>query len=69
MAQVKDDCTTACSLFMDDADTEPICSKQVIMQRSKPMATHVCNIIAGPFRYIEKCSEGYPVLRIYARAS
>ena len=54
---------------MDDADTEPICSKQVIMQRSKPMATHVCNIIAGPFQYHEKRSEGYPVMRIYARAS
>ena len=69
MTQVKDDCETACSLFMNDEDTEPICGKQVIMQRSKAMATHVCNIIAGPFQYHEKRSEGYPVMRIYARAS
>ena len=33
------------------------------------MATHVCNIIAGPFQYHEKRTEGYPVMRIYARVS
>ena len=59
----------ASKLFQDDDDTEPLASKIVLMTASLPMATHVFNIIAGPFEKLERRRDGLPVMRIYARPS
>lgn len=66
---LESDCGRAVALFQEQANTEPANKKQVLFSESFKISTYLYAIVAGPFDYHERQTEGYPLMRIYARKS